>query len=228
MKLHTRMKWFLCAISATVLLASTGVVGAAGRPSTKTCNALGIDPRQSEALSKVDLSGSPTCKVGTSHGLPTPDPSCTPGAVNPTLTLDVLKDARFKTGCVRDKATTPSEKHDTYDWYGIPAPKNNTGKSQVCELDHLISLELGGADTLDNIWPQCGPSHRALKNRYFKQKDMVENYLAAQVRVGAIPLGEAQKGIATDWTQYLDDAKKCQKAKTKCPKGQLDYSTANE
>jgi hypothetical protein len=219
----TRSFW--CAVASTLLIASSSIADAAGRPSQKACSALGIDAGQSAPLSKVDLTGHPECKPGSSNGYPIPDPSCTPGAVNPTLTLEVLKDPNFKTGCVRDQASTAKEKRETYDWYGIPAPKNNTGKKQVCELDHLVSLELGGADTLDNIWPQCGPSHAVLKNRYFKQKDMVENYLAAQVRAGAIPLKDAQKGIAADWTQYLDEAKKCLKAKTKCPKGQADYST---
>jgi hypothetical protein len=32
----------------------------------------------------------------------------------------------------------------------------------------------------------------------------VENYLAAQVKSGQIDLNEAQMGIASDWTQYLD------------------------
>jgi hypothetical protein len=84
---------------------------------------------------------------------------------------------------------------------------------QTCELDHLISLELGGADTLDNIWPQCGPPGRVLRERFFKQKDIVENYLAKQVRDGVMDLNQAQQGIATDWTQYIDDARKA------CPGG---------
>jgi hypothetical protein len=33
---------------------------------------------------------------------------------------------------------------------------------------------------------------------------LVENYLAAQVKAGQIDLNEAQTGIASDWTQYLD------------------------
>jgi hypothetical protein len=73
-------------------------------------------------------------------------------------------------------------------------------------LDHLISLELGGADTLDNIWPQCGPSRVKLATRYFKIKDGVENYLAAKVKAGEISLQDAQRGIAADWTQYISDA----------------------
>jgi hypothetical protein len=80
-------------------------------------------------------------------------------------------------------------------------------------LYHLIPLELGGADTLDNVWPQCGPSGVALPQRFFKEKDAVENYLAMQVRQGRMDLGAAQKGIATDWTQFLGEAMRA------CPEG---------
>ncbi len=141
------------------------------------------------------------------NGFPLPDPDCTPGAINRTLTAKVLRDPEFRTSCVRNNTTTATEKNSTYHLYAIPHPQNNTGVMQICELDHLVSLELGGADTLDNIWPQCGPSRVVLIHRYFKQKDIVENYLAKQVRDGVIDLADAQKGIATDWTQFLEDAK---------------------
>src|SRR6185437_14651747 len=101
---------------------------------------------------------------------------------------------RFRTSCVRSHTTTEAQKTGTYKWYRIKHPANNSGPRQTCELDHLISLELGGADTLDNIWPQCGPPGVTLSRRYFKQKDMVENYLAKQVRDGKMGLGEAQRG----------------------------------
>jgi hypothetical protein len=74
-------------------------------------------------------------------------------------------------------------------------------------LDHLVPLELGGADGLGNIWPQCGPDDVRLRDRYFKRKDQVENYLAAKVRAGQMSLDEAQRGIAADWTQSLDASK---------------------
>ena len=119
-------------------------------------------------------------------------------------------DPTFTTKCVRDNATSASQKAGTYGWYHIPHPKNNTGKTQTCELDHLISLELGGADTLENIWPQCGPPGVKLRARYFKQKDIVENFLARQVKTGKMDLAKVQNGIAEDWTQYLDVAKKAQ------------------
>ena len=68
-------------------------------------------------------------------------------------------------------------------------------------------LEMGGADTIENIWPQCGPAGGPLRQRYFKQKDVVEIYLTAQVKSGNMDLAEAQKQIARDWTQFLDVAK---------------------
>ena len=91
--------------------------------------------------------------------------------------------------------------------YALPRPDNNAGKNQTCELDHLVPLELGGADGMGNIWPECGPADVTLRERYFKQKDLVENYLAAKVRSGEMPIGEAQRGIASDWVQYLTVAR---------------------
>jgi response regulator RpfG family c-di-GMP phosphodiesterase len=61
---------------------------------------------------------------------------------------------------------------------------------------------IGGADTLDNIWPQCGPSRAEINARYFTQKDLVENWLADEVPARRMTLAAAQNGIASDWTQY--------------------------
>jgi len=171
------------------------------------CQVSGIDPGAAQSLSDWQEPDPSSCQPRIINGYPVPDARCTPGAINPTLTLEVLQNPNFRTGqCVRDNATTPAQKDKTYRWYGIPKPPHNTGQTQTCEKDHLISLELGGADTLANIWPQCGPDGVALKKRYFKQKDLVENYLADQVKQGAIPLADAQHGIASDWTQYIPAA----------------------
>ena len=174
----------------------------------------GVDPKADKSLAAtVALPPGHACTPRISHGLPLPDRSCSPGAVNPTVTLTILKTATnpaatgFRTTCMRDKATSAHAKAATYGWYNIPHPAHNTGSSQTCELDHIVSLELGGADTLDNIWPECGPSGVALNDRYFKQKDLVENYLADLVRQGGISLKAAQTGIATDWTQFLTAAR---------------------
>lgn len=133
-----------------------------------------------------------------------PDPSCTPGSINPTVKLTTLKSKSFTTACVRDKATSAAKKKTQYAAYSLSSPKTNTGAAQTCELDHLVSIELGGADTLDNIWPQCGPPDNQLAQRYFKVKDRVENYLNVQVKAGQMTLADAQRRIAQDWTQYID------------------------
>ena len=115
-----------------------------------------------------------------------PNPTHTPGAANPAITqsnvAQTICHKGWDTGSVRDKTTTPEQKATTYETYGIPRPPHDTGQDQECELDHLISIENGGADSLNNIWPECGPDwpHGArvqLDQRYFKMKDAVENYV---------------------------------------------------
>ena len=130
----------------------------------------GINPRASTSFGDPDYWANHSCKTEIRNGFPMPDANCTPGAVDPAVTLRVLKSANFRTSCVRDRATSAKAKAATYDAYNVPHPANNTGRSQLCELDHLISLELGGADTIDNIWPQCGPSGVELGDRFFKQR----------------------------------------------------------
>jgi hypothetical protein len=61
-------------------------------------------------------------------------------------------------------------------------------------LDHLIPLELGGDNTIENLWAEA-----ASPKSGFHEKDLVENYLHIQVCSGAMTLDEAQKIIATDW-----------------------------
>lgn len=146
------------------------------------------------------------CSTSERHGYPVPDPHCTPGGIDPTVTAEVLRNAGWRTGCIRNCSTSEAEKHVAYRWYGLHTPRKNFGEHQVCELDHLVPLELGGADGLGNVWPQCGPSHTVLKDRYFKVKDRVESYLADEVKAGRMSLETAQRGIASDWTQYLDAA----------------------
>lgn len=90
-----------------------------------------------------------------------------------------------------------------YAWYAMRRPRYNADNAQVCELDRLIPLELGGADGLGNMWPQCGPDSADLNQRYFRVKDRVERYLAAEVGSGRMSLREAQSRIASDWTQNI-------------------------
>jgi hypothetical protein len=183
----------------------------------KNCAQFQIDQEGSKPP-EVKSPPSIACKTRTQNGKLLPDPNCTPGAINPSITESMLKNAAFRTGCIRNKATKEELKGETYDWYKIPHPSDNTGENQTCELDHLIPLYLGGADTLVNIWPPCGPDGIALDDRYFKEKDKVEYYLGQQVREGNMALADAQHGIATNWTQYLTRAEEF------CRSGKCDFT----
>jgi hypothetical protein len=178
-----------------------------GRPeeAPASCDALGIEC-SSAYFEDWQEPANGSCNATIRNGYPVPDPRCTPGGVNPSVGAQVLQNPGWRTRCIRDCEESQAAKHAVYRWYQIPAPEHNSGANQVCELDHLVPLELGGADGLGNIWPECGPDGAALDDRYFKIKDRVENYLADEVKAGRIPLEEAQRGIASDWTQYLDRA----------------------
>lgn len=173
------------------------------------CSAFHIDPLASQSFAPTAATHAPgSCHVRMSHGYPIPDPACTPGAINPTVTAKVLRNPAFRTACVRDMVTSESRKRVVYLWYGIAPPSNNRGPTQTCELDHVDSLGLAAADTLANVWPECGPPGVPVGQRYFKIKDGVEDRLMKEVRDA--PAGTAdqvlssiQRQIAADWTVYL-------------------------
>jgi 5-methylcytosine-specific restriction endonuclease McrA len=50
--------------------------------------------------------------------------------------------------------------------------KNGNTVKEGCEVDHLISRELGGADATDNLWPQPYTQHPGAH-----EKDRLENQL---------------------------------------------------
>ena len=139
------------------------------------------------------------------------DQGCTPGDIIKANTKQVICSADFRTGDIRDSVTSPTEKAKVYDMYNIPHPTNNSGKNQKCEIDHLVSLELGGNDTMANLWPQCSPGYAGWTGAGFRDKDKFENYLHRQVCAGAVTLAEAQRQIATDWYQYWISAGKPKK-----------------
>jgi len=90
----------------------------------------------------------------------------------------------------------PRKKNQTYQRYAIEHPDQNTGQTQTCELDHLISLELGGADTVDNIWPQCGPPGMVLSETLFQEKRRGGKFPAKQVREGKMSWRKRQRASA--------------------------------
>lgn len=114
-----------------------------------------------------------------------PDAMVTPGAVRKAGVKDLCPVAHTK--AVRH--VTEAEKKAACREYGIPAGKCN---GRYYEQDHLISLELGGDNSLQNLWPEPQPQAREMK-------DKVENWIHAQVCSGKMTLLDAQVQIANDW-----------------------------
>ncbi len=114
-----------------------------------------------------------------------PDPGCTPGAILETNLTKIC--ASGYAGSVRN--VTTSEKDQVYASYGITS--HAPGQYEV---DHLVSLELGGSNEIANLWPEP-----ASPTPGFHQKDQVENYLHDQVCSGKMTLLAAQTAIATNW-----------------------------
>lgn len=119
---------------------------------------------------------------------PTPDPACTPGAIDPAVTQQNIASTICRSGytaTVRPSTgQTDAAKAKMYKAYAIPAHTTS-------ELDHLVSLELGGSNDIKNLWPEIG----TLPN----PKDKVENDLHRAVCSGKVTLAAAQQAIATDW-----------------------------
>lgn len=122
-----------------------------------------------------------------------PNATLTPGAVNPAVTKEVLcvtnyvegKDPQGKS--VRN--VSESRKKQVFAEYHVdPA-------SSKFEVDHLISLELGGSNDIKNLWPQSYTTQPY--NAYMKDK--LENKLRKLICSGELDLAKAQKEIAADW-----------------------------
>ena len=124
---------------------------------------------------------------GASSGDPIrPDASKTPGD-----TLDVTKDDICVPGYSKKVRNVPqSVKQQAYDDYGI----THRQPGQY-EIDHLISLELGGSNSIRNLWPQS----YITKPWNAHVKDALENRLHQEVCSGQTDLKQAQRDIAGDW-----------------------------
>jgi hypothetical protein len=115
-----------------------------------------------------------------------PDSDCTPGAVFADVTVSQICQPGYSS---QVRNVPDSEKNQVYAEYGVKS--HTTGQYEV---DHLVSLELGGSNDISNLWPEPAEPRPG-----FHEKDKVENYLHNQVCSGAISLQQAQIEIATNW-----------------------------
>jgi hypothetical protein len=114
-----------------------------------------------------------------------PNSRLTPGDTLPVSVRDICTPGYTKV--VRH--VPDAVKHQVYASYG-----RRPRKGLCCEVDHLISLELGGSNRPANLWPE--PYDLVWNARV---KDKLEDRLHKMVCSGEVDLRTAQKAIATDW-----------------------------
>lgn len=115
-----------------------------------------------------------------------PNASLTPGDTLPVTAQDICVSGYSR----RVRNVPEAVKHQAYDSYGIAQRARGE-----FEVDHLISLELGGSNSIRNLWPQSYMSHPW--NAHVK--DVLENRLHEAVCSGRISLHDAQRAIAGNW-----------------------------
>ncbi len=118
-----------------------------------------------------------------------PDRQCTPGAVDPAVTQTDIGTTICSSGYTERVRPPESQTEDFKFSEAYPAYGMASGTTS--ELDHLVPLELGGANDAANLWPEAG----SLPN----PKDAVENALRTAVCDGQVSLARAQRAIARDW-----------------------------
>lgn len=105
--------------------------------------------------------------AGTTPGVPElagPDPTMKPGAIDPHVTL-----ADIFTGSTKHRRhVSPAVRAKVLDGYNV-----TDGQSVGMEMDHLVPLAIGGANTAANLWPQPAPDYGI--------KDRLENELQRRV-----------------------------------------------
>lgn len=119
------------------------------------------------------------------------DFACTPGAVIPTASVEQI----CTPGYAKQARNVPASlKRQVFREYRID--HHEPGEYEV---DHLISLELGGSNDIANLWPEAAEPRPG-----FHEKDRVENYLHKELCAGRISLQETQRQIATNWLSVYE------------------------
>jgi hypothetical protein len=120
---------------------------------------------------------------------PLPDAGCTPG----TRYRLVDKQRVCTPGYAGSVRNVPRSRKDAvYRAYGI----RNHFNGHNGEVDHLVSLELGGTNVTANLFPEVASPRPGSH-----EKDRLENRLHDEVCAGQITLRRAQRLIASNWVK---------------------------
>ncbi|MCU1330994.1 MAG: hypothetical protein JWN34_6364 [Bryobacterales bacterium] len=117
---------------------------------------------------------------------PRPNAAMTPGETRPISLAEVCSHPTAEV-VVQDISLETRQR--VLEKYGV-----RSGVPGDFEVDYLITPDLGGAETVRNLWPQ---PYSARWNA--KVKDRLEQRLHDLVCAGKVDLETAQRDIATDW-----------------------------
>jgi hypothetical protein len=116
---------------------------------------------------------------------PKPKAGLTPGETRPITIDEICRNPQAETITVNIPEET---RREVFSEYGIDARADNF------EVDYLITPDLGGAQSIRNLWPQ---PYGARWNAHVK--DQLEQRLHQLVCEGKVDLTTAQHDIAVDW-----------------------------
>jgi hypothetical protein len=127
----------------------------------------------------------PTNSVQGVPAVDLPDPHLTPGAAFAGVTTARVCTPGYASSVRNVPAAEKDEVYAEYRIVHVPLAH---------EVDHLISLELGGSNDIRNLWPE--PYAGRWNARV---KDRLENLLHSRVCAGTMALRTAQRLISHDW-----------------------------
>ena len=116
---------------------------------------------------------------------PRPNSMVTPGQTRPVTLAEVCRSTEAEVV----RSIPPETRRQVLISYGM-----DPDKPGEFEVDYLITPDLGGADSIRNLWPQ--PYSTRWNARV---KDRLEQRLHDLVCAGKVDLPTAQHEIATDW-----------------------------
>lgn len=143
-----------------------------------------------------------------------PNPTLTPGKSSNATKAEVCrkgytKDVRF---------VSQETKRKVFERYGIPYSQH-----REYEVDHFISLELGGANDIENLWPEkyCPVGNKPLITGCWgaREKDVSETCLHKVMCApgSKITTAQVQAAIKSDWISVYKKVKT-----SKCDQGILN------
>jgi hypothetical protein len=132
------------------------------------------------------------CQVIGTGAFTLPDKSCTPGAYTKLTPAQVCKPN------VRPHLSS-ADRRWIVTSYGVPSWSGDDG-----ELDHLVSLDLGGKTNRDNIWTQREVDIDDDGDKD-NPKDRLEQYAHDRLCIGRIPRQPRTLRVSTAVRWFLGD-----------------------